>query len=168
MTHLCSLNENFMHPGWRMILKNLYVAVEILSCTFLVPGTSSEKTCKKCFHVVCSVTWRIVNKEKYFWTLSFSNVPRSVSCSVSRSAWEPGGGCILKRKLGMGVSGWRESLRRPDWRAIFSLIFILYCSIVDLQCRVSFRHMAKWFSYTHIHSFPKYYGIQSGVPCALQ
>ena len=29
--------------------------------------------------------------------------------------------------------------------------FIL--SIVDLQCFVSFRYTAKWFSYTHIHSF---------------
>ena len=37
----------------------------------------------------------------------------------------------------------------------FYLIFILYWNIVDLQCCVSFRCAAKWFSYTYtyIHSF---------------
>ena len=37
----------------------------------------------------------------------------------------------------------------------FSLIFILYCSTLDLQYCVSFRCTAKWFSYTytHIHLF---------------
>ena len=33
----------------------------------------------------------------------------------------------------------------------FNLIFILYRGIVDLQCCVSFRYTAKWFSYTYIY-----------------
>ena len=36
---------------------------------------------------------------------------------------------------------------------IFNLIFILHWSIIDLQCCVSFRCIAKWFSYTYIPSF---------------
>ena len=35
----------------------------------------------------------------------------------------------------------------------FSLIFILYCSIVDLQCCVSFKGIAKRFSYTHMYTY---------------
>ena len=37
----------------------------------------------------------------------------------------------------------------------FKKVFILYWTIVDLQCWVSFRCTAKWFSYTYtyIHSF---------------
>ena len=31
----------------------------------------------------------------------------------------------------------------------FNLLFILYCSIVDLQCCVSFKYTTKWFSYTY-------------------
>ena len=45
----------------------------------------------------------------------------------------------------------------PDYFCflIFNLIFILYWSIVDLQCCVSFRYTANGFSYTYtyIHSF---------------
>ena len=33
----------------------------------------------------------------------------------------------------------------------FTLIFILYWSTVDLQCCVSFRHTAKWLSFTYIY-----------------
>ena len=38
---------------------------------------------------------------------------------------------------------------------VFFLIFILYCSIVDLQCCISFIYTTKWFSYTYtcIYSF---------------
>ena len=35
----------------------------------------------------------------------------------------------------------------------FSLIFILYWSTVDLQCCVSFRHTAKWLSFTYIYMY---------------
>ena len=44
----------------------------------------------------------------------------------------------------------------------FNLVFILHRSTVDLQCCVSFRCIAKWFSYTYTHiyyfseSFPIY------------
>ena len=43
----------------------------------------------------------------------------------------------------------------------FNLIFILYWSIVDLQCCVSFRCTPKWFSYTYtyIHSFSDSFSI---------
>ena len=43
----------------------------------------------------------------------------------------------------------------------FNLIFISYWSIVDLQCYVSFRCTAKWFSYTYtyIHSFKNSFPI---------
>ena len=34
-----------------------------------------------------------------------------------------------------------------------NLIFILYWSIVDLQCCISFRHTAKWFSYTYTYTY---------------
>ena len=71
--------------------------------------------------------------------------------------WKAGWWLHSKEEAGKaGVSGWRESLRRPDWRAILSLIFIFYCSVVDLQCCVHFRRTAKWFRHTHTHSFPKY------------
>ena len=33
----------------------------------------------------------------------------------------------------------------------FVLFYFLNCSIVDLQCLVSFRYTAKWFSYIHIY-----------------
>ena len=39
-----------------------------------------------------------------------------------------------------------------DFGKIFFLfIFILCCSRVDLQCQVSFRRTAKWFSYTYTY-----------------
>ena len=42
------------------------------------------------------------------------------------------------------------------------LIFILYWCMVDLQCCVSFRCTAKWFSYayTYIHSFSISFPVQ--------
>ena len=53
----------------------------------------------------------------------------------------------------------------------FKKINYIWC-IVDLQCCVSFRCMAKWFSYTYIHSFSDsfpvgYYRILSKIPCAI-
>ena len=33
------------------------------------------------------------------------------------------------------------------------LIFILYYTIVDLQCHVGLRHLAKWFSYTYAYIY---------------
>ena len=67
----------------------------------------------------------------------------------------------------------------------FVLLFFLtfkktfYWNIVDLQCRVSFRCTAKWFSYTHIYthiltfsfiffSIMVYHRILNIVPCAIQ
>ena len=46
--------------------------------------------------------------------------------------------------------------------SFFNLIFILYWSIVDLKCCVSFRYTAKWFSYTYtyIHSFSDSFPIE--------
>ena len=55
-------------------------------------------------------------------------------------------------------------------RALWSLqicyeifFFNFYCSIVDLQCWVSFRYTAKWISYTYtyIYSFLDYFSIQT-------
>ena len=41
-----------------------------------------------------------------------------------------------------------------NWRfVLFNLIFILHWSIIELQCCVSFRCIATWFSYTYIPSF---------------
>ena len=58
---------------------------------------------------------------------------------------------------------------------IFSKIFILYWSAVDLQCCVSFWCTAKLFSYICSHPFffrffPHigYYRVLSRVPCAIQ
>ena len=44
---------------------------------------------------------------------------------------------------------------------LFFFLIILYWSTVDLQCCVSFRCIAKWFSYTYayIHSFPDSFPI---------
>ena len=43
--------------------------------------------------------------------------------------------------------------------SIFFLTFILYWTIVDLQCCVSFRCRAKWFSYTYVYSFSNSFPI---------
>ena len=57
---------------------------------------------------------------------------------------------------------------------VFYLIFILYWGIIDLQCCVSFRYTAKWFSHTCMFIFSRffshicYYRILSRVPCAVQ
>ena len=40
-----------------------------------------------------------------------------------------------------------------------NLIFIWYWNIVYLQCCISFRYAAKWFSYTYIHLFSVYFLI---------
>ena len=53
-------------------------------------------------------------------------------------------------------------------------IFFFYWSIVDWQCYVSFKWIAKWLSYTYTYSFSKffshlgYYRILSRVPCIIQ
>ena len=49
--------------------------------------------------------------------------------------------------------------------------FLFFCnwSIVDIQCCVSFRYLAKWFSYikfSRFFSLIDYYRILSTVPCA--
>ena len=43
--------------------------------------------------------------------------------------------------------------------SIFTLIFILYGSILDIQCCVSFKCTAKGFSYTYMytHSFKDFF-----------
>ena len=62
---------------------------------------------------------------------------------------------------------------------LLKTFFILYWSIVDLQCCVSYRFMAKWFSYifTYIHSswdfFSDFFQYNlllniEWVPCAIQ
>ena len=49
----------------------------------------------------------------------------------------------------------------------------LYWTLLYLQCCVSFRCTAKWFSYTYIYSFFKFFSylgycrIVSKVPCAI-
>ena len=43
---------------------------------------------------------------------------------------------------------------------------ILYWHIIDLQCCMSFRCTAKWFSYAYIHI--GYYRTLSRAPCAIQ
>ena len=55
----------------------------------------------------------------------------------------------------------------PRWGEFFELfyfieIFISYWNIVDLQCYVSFRCAAKWFSYTYtcIYSFSNSFPIE--------
>ena len=42
---------------------------------------------------------------------------------------------------------------------VFNLILILYWTIVHLQCCISFRHTAKWLSYTYmyIYSFSDFF-----------
>ena len=58
--------------------------------------------------------------------------------------------------------------------SIFVLTFILYWSIVDLQCCVSFRCIAKMLQLYICRFFLKffshlgYYGLLSRVPCAIQ
>ena len=49
----------------------------------------------------------------------------------------------------------KATKRHYKWNDLYNLIFILYWSIVDLQCYLSFRCTEKWFSYTYtyIHSF---------------
>ena len=71
------------------------------------------------------------------------------------------------RKLaGITLSKWSNSmsvimrLYDSKWLLFLNLIFILYWSRVDLQCYVSIRSTAKWFSYTYIHSFPDSFPIQ--------
>ena len=56
----------------------------------------------------------------------------------------------------------RMIIGRKIWYLLPYLIFILYGSLVDLQCYVSFRYTAKWFSYTYtyIHSFSDCFPIQ--------
>ena len=44
---------------------------------------------------------------------------------------------------------------------IFFLIFVLYWSLVDLQCHVSFRRTAKWFSETYTYDI---YSLSKSFP----
>ena len=59
----------------------------------------------------------------------------------------------------------------------FSFLLLFNWRVVDLQCCVSFRYTAKWFSYTHIYinlfffgvfSILGYYKILNIFPCAIQ
>ena len=48
----------------------------------------------------------------------------------------------------------RLSYKEVKYRIYSCLFFIFYWNIVDLQCYVSFRCTAKWFSYKCLVSFP--------------
>lgn len=60
----------------------------------------------------------------------------------------------------------REILSQfPIFETIFfsNVIFILHWSIVDLQCRISFRRTAKWFRYTYAHIYSFFSSFPHGL-----
>ena len=65
--------------------------------------------------------------------------------------------CPLHWKCGVLSTG-------PPGKSLF-LFFKFYWSIVNLQCRVSFRCTAQWFNYTF--SLIGYYKILNSVPRAI-
>ena len=65
-----------------------------------------------------------------------------------------------------------RSIIAPSFFSIYLFIYF-YWSIVNLQCCVSFKWTAKWFSYRckflfRLFSTISYYKILSIVPCAIQ
>ena len=113
--------------------------------------------------------------QRWSFPIELNSTLREVKDSINKNFLErpnslPRAGLVslvtLSRKTLKMITGVSDqtsylgSFKNPKY-FIFFLIFILYWTIVDLQCCVSFRCIARWFSYTYtdVYSFSNSFPI---------
>ena len=140
---------HLVHPK---VLRVLYSSEHYIPQSLYV-CMLSRFSCVQLFVTLWTVAWWALLPMGFSRQEYWSGLP----CPPPGDLTDPGIECtsFVSPSLQIDFQGMSQGSLIPQSLVFLNLLFILYWNIVDLQCCVSFKYIAKWFSYayTFIHSF---------------